>query len=71
MDDTTLIEHLGGPARLAARLGYDKKPGGVQRVHNWRTRGIPASVKVEFPEIFLSDEARGPAPEKAPQQNAA
>ena len=50
-DDKSLIESLGGPAKLAERLGYTKS-GGVQRVHNWTTRGIPARVKLEHPEIF-------------------
>lgn len=44
---------LGGPAKVAERLGYDKADGGVQRVHNWVTRGIPAKVKVERPDLFL------------------
>ena len=53
MEDKEKIESLGGPAQLAKRLGYAKH-GGVQRVHNWITRGIPYRVKVEFPELFLS-----------------
>jgi hypothetical protein len=52
MDDKELIAQLGGPAKVAELLGYDKH-GGVQRVHNWIARGIPASVKVEFPHIFM------------------
>lgn len=52
MNDSDLIKHLGGPAKLAERLGYDKE-GGVQRVQNWITRGIPPKVKLEFPQIFL------------------
>lgn len=50
--DKELIESLGGPAKVAELLGYDKN-GGVQRVTNWVTRGIPSKVKVEHPEIFL------------------
>lgn len=50
--DRELIEHLGGPAKVAELLNYDKN-GGVQRVHNWMTRGIPARVKLDHPEIFL------------------
>lgn len=53
MDDQTLIDHLGGPAKLAELLGYDKA-GGVQRVDNWRRRGIPPKVKLERPDLFLS-----------------
>lgn len=51
--DRELIESLGGPSKVAALLGYDKKPGGVQRVHNWLARGIPAKVKLDYPAIFL------------------
>lgn len=51
-EDKQLIESLGGPAKVAELLGYEKQ-GGVQRVHNWMTRGIPSKVKVEHPDIFL------------------
>ena len=54
--DRELIEHLGGPAKVAELLKYDKN-GGVQRVHNWMARGIPARVKLAHPEIFLRDVA--------------
>lgn len=50
--DKELIQQLGGPAKVAEMLGFTK-PGGVQRVHNWTSRGIPASVKLRFPAIFL------------------
>lgn len=50
--DRELIERLGGPTKVAELLGYQKF-GGVQRVQNWTTRGIPARVKLEHPEIFL------------------
>lgn len=64
MDDRELIMRAGGPAKLAAKLNYDKRSG-VQRVHNWMTRGIPARVKLEHPEIFLVDlPAPAPTPEK-------
>lgn len=52
-DDGALIDSLGGPARVAERLGYDKAKGGVQRVQNWKTRGIPWRVKAERPDLFL------------------
>lgn len=51
-DDRKLIEDLGGPTKVAELLGYEKY-GGVQRVHNWLSRGIPAKVKVEHPDLFL------------------
>ena len=51
--DAVVIRSLGGPAKVAELLGLDKQQGGVQRVSNWLTRGIPASVKVEHQNIFL------------------
>ncbi|MGO4278237.1 hypothetical protein [Cupriavidus sp. RAF20_2] len=51
--DRELIDRLGGPAKVAELLGFDKK-GGVQRVHNWKERGIPSAVKVAYPDIFLN-----------------
>ena len=51
--DKALIYELGGPAKVAVLLKY-KKHGGVQRVTNWVKRGIPAQVKLDHPEIFLS-----------------
>lgn len=53
MSDSELIDLLGGSTRLAERLGYIKA-GGVQRVQNWKVRGIPARVKLERPDLFLS-----------------
>ena len=50
--DKALIETLGGPAKVAELLGYEKE-GGPQRVSNWRTRGIPSEVKLNHPDIFL------------------
>ncbi len=53
MSDSKLIDALGGPTRVAELLGYDKA-GGVQRVHNWRHRGIPARVKLERSDVFAA-----------------
>lgn len=50
--DKDLIDSLGGAAKVAALLGLEKH-GGVQRVHNWKTRGIPASVKISRPDLFM------------------
>ena len=55
MQDSELIDSLGGPARLAVELGYEKA-GGVQRVQNWKVRGIPARVKLQRPDLFLRTE---------------
>lgn len=62
--DAALIAQLGGPAKLAESLGY-KSAGGVQRVHNWVTRGIPSKVKVERPDLFLRALPAAP-PDTAP-----
>jgi len=65
-DDRTLIDRLGGPARVAELLGYEKA-GGVQRVHNWRARGIPSHVKVSRPDLFMPQvKADEPAAPVAP-----
>lgn len=50
--DSDLISRLGGPAKVAELLGYDKRSGGTQRVQNWLTRGIPAAVKLAHPDLF-------------------
>ena len=69
MDDATLIHDLGGPAKLADRLGCS-----VQRVHNWLTRGIPPKVKLKHPDILLPEltgrtaAANDAAPEAATAQ---
>jgi len=53
MTDLELITQLGGPARVAELLGFDKATG-TQRVFNWTKResGIPAQVKLDFPQLF-------------------
>lgn len=60
--DAQLIADLGGATKVAQLLGYDKAQGGVQRVHNWITRGIPAAVKLEHPHLFLSVKAKRKQP---------
>lgn len=54
--DTQLIGRFGGATKLAARLGFSIKGGGVQRVQNWKERGIPASVERDNP--WITDERR-------------
>lgn len=49
--DKQVIANLGGPAKVAELLGYPKH-GGIQRVQNWKTRGIPAKVKLAHPILF-------------------
>lgn len=55
--DKTLIDRLGGPAKVAVLLGLPKY-GGIQRVHNWTVRGIPAAIKVQFPHLFMPELAQ-------------
>lgn len=51
--DKEILDSLGGAAKVAKLLGYTKA-GGVQRVHNWISRGIPYKVKVDHQNIFLN-----------------
>lgn len=67
MDDKTLIDSLGGPAKVAELLGYDKD-GGIQRVHNWTSRGIPAHVKVQRPDLFMPELVKGKTHKRKPTQ---
>lgn len=47
-----LIESLGGPPKVVELLGM-KHPSSLQRVHNWKKRGIPLAVKLSRPDLFL------------------
>lgn len=51
MTDAELIDKAGGPTRLAALLGLNKR-GSVQRVSNWRARGIPPRVRLDHARVF-------------------
>ena len=57
MDDKKLILALGGPTKVAVLLGFDTTKGGVQRVQNWMTRGIPPKEKLARPDLFLPTHA--------------
>lgn len=50
--DAALIDRLGGSAHVARLLGFDPKTGGVQRVQNWKTRGIPELIRLRRPDLF-------------------
>jgi len=52
MKDAYLIEQLGGSTAVAKRLGW-MTVNASRRVNNWKRRGIPAAVKLKYPEIFL------------------
>lgn len=55
--DSELIDQLGGPAEVARKLGFEM-PKGIQRVQNWKYRGIPPYTLVTRQDVF------GPAPKK-------
>jgi hypothetical protein len=61
--DNKLISDLGGPSKVAERLGFPKA-GGQQRVQNWLSRGIPSHIKVANPELFMPN-LSGTRPELA------
>jgi len=47
-----LIHDLGGPAKVARRLGFSAN-GGTQRVSNWIMRdNIPLQVRADYPDLF-------------------
>lgn len=45
----------GGALALAKKMGLPEKwlP---QRLHYWKTRGIPAALKLAHPDLLLSEE---------------
>jgi hypothetical protein len=50
--DKAVIDELGGSTELARKLGLDPARGGVQRVENWKYRGIPAAVRLQHLRLF-------------------
>ncbi|QLG87660.1 hypothetical protein HQ393_04990 [Chitinibacter bivalviorum] len=45
---TLIIRIAGGDTAFAKLIGLDpSKPGVQQRVHNWKSRGIPSAVVLE------------------------
>lgn len=66
--DEEVITHLGGPTKLAATLGLTKR-GSVQRVQNWKVRGIPSKVRLDHQGVFKAAEqavANPPTPTPTP-----
>lgn len=51
--DSKLIEQLGGTSQVAKLT-----KSSPQRVHNWKTRGIPAAIKLAYPKLFLNKKSR-------------
>lgn len=61
-----LIDRLGGPTKVAELLGILSEPGAVQRVSNWKRRGIPPRVLLDHIDVFRSELATLPSePEHA------
>ena len=56
LDAPRLIHALGGPRKVCELLGYDKRQGGVQRINNWLTRGIPSKVQLLHAALWMSAE---------------
>lgn len=63
--DADLIEALGGAAEVARRLGFNPADGGVQRVQNWKRRGIPKLLRYQRPDVFGPPEGTPPSAGKA------
>lgn len=63
--DWAVIEKLGGPRQVADLLRYTGA-GRVQRVQNWKFRGIPELERLRRPEVF-----RLPQSGEVDQQQAA
>lgn len=55
--DAELIDNLGGPTKVAEMMGFDLHKGGVQRVTNWKSRGIPSLVRLNRPDLFADQPA--------------
>lgn len=67
MTDAELIDLYGGPTKLARLLGWTQS-GAAQRIHNWRKRGIPSSVKVAYQDLLLHPPKTKP---QSPKQKGA
>lgn len=57
MTDAELIERHGGPTKLAQKMNLSGR-NVVQRIQNWKSRGIPAKVKLEHGHLFLGADFR-------------
>ena len=55
MTDKEIIEHLGGSAKLARLLKLEGNYPQI-RVNQWKVRGIPARIKLQYAHIFLKKE---------------
>ena len=60
-----LIDRLGGSKAVAQALALTT-PGSLQRVSNWKRRGIPELLMLKRPEVFAEH-----APELKPDTEQA
>lgn len=51
-ESAALIDRAGGPTAFGKLLGIDSGDGWIQRVSNWKRRGIPSEVVLEHYETF-------------------
>ncbi len=65
-NDSKIIDALGGTTAVAKKLGLSL-PTGSARVSNWRRRGIPAQVKLDFPWLFLATQKEKKSEQKKVQ----
>lgn len=49
--DADIIDELGGPAKVAELLKF-RPESGVQRVQNWKRRGIPSEIRLAHLDLF-------------------
>jgi len=49
--DKQLIDELGGPTNVARLLGFELVKG-PQRVQNWKIRGIPSKIRLQYLDLF-------------------
>lgn len=68
MTDAELIELHGGCTAVAARLGFGD--GGPQRVSNWKTRGIPAAIRLRYPWLRQAAHRSDPDVQATAAKNA-
>lgn len=47
-----LIDSVGGSRAFAERLGLPSNDGYLQRLHNWKKRGIPAQVLLDHYDLI-------------------
>ena len=50
--EKNLIDIMGGPTKVAQLLGIVNERGVIQRISNWKKRGIPAQVMLTHNKVF-------------------